>query len=167
MAHGRCAGPVLGRRGYVDRPPGIAKVSLELAEDGGDGKVGKARAPGGVKAIDGAEQPDRCDLHQILERLMGAAISAGQSTRAAGIAHIAHRAPVRRRASASAARARPCRGLGGPRPGDLPVVVTLRVPSISFRSERDAIVKAGRKVAHLRRLKSVPPGSPFVAASAG
>ena len=62
----------------VDGPAGAAEMLFELAEDRRDGEAGEAGPPPRVEAIDRAEQPDGRDLHQVLERLIGRSVAAGQ-----------------------------------------------------------------------------------------
>src|SRR5215216_5660313 len=63
------------------RPPCVAEVAPQLTQDRRDGE---AREGGGaleVEAVDCLQQAERCDLHQIVERLTSASIAARQLAR--------------------------------------------------------------------------------------
>src|SRR5262245_47517165 len=64
-----------------DRPPSIAKVPPQLAQDRGDREARKGSASRAVETIRRVDQPDACDLDQILHRLGagGACVAGGQA----------------------------------------------------------------------------------------
>ena len=66
---------------HAHRPALVTKVTLELAEDGGDGERGERRLARGVEALDGLQQPERGDLDQVVERLAGALVAARKLAR--------------------------------------------------------------------------------------
>jgi len=60
------------------RPRAVAEVALDLAEDGGDGVAGERDLAVEVEAVDGLDQPERGDLHEVVERLLRALVTTGQ-----------------------------------------------------------------------------------------
>jgi hypothetical protein len=56
-------------------------VALELAEDRRDRVAGERDLAGGIEAIDRLDEPERRDLHQVVERLVGALVAARQLAR--------------------------------------------------------------------------------------
>jgi hypothetical protein len=76
-----------GQRAFLERPRNaygpafVAEVALELPGDGRHG-VGRERAPaGGVVALDGVEQTERGDLHEVLGLSAAAVVAAGEVLR--------------------------------------------------------------------------------------
>ena len=62
-------------------PRGVAEEALDLADDVGDGEGGELVLEGDVEAVDGLDQADRADLHDVVH-LLGAAAEAAR-----GVAH--------------------------------------------------------------------------------
>ena len=65
----------------VDRPAVVAEVALELAEHRRHGVGGERRLARGVEAIDRLDQPERRDLHEVVERLVRAPVAARHPSR--------------------------------------------------------------------------------------
>ena len=55
--------------GKTDRRPLVAEVALDLAGDGQSGEGGELVAEVGVEALDGLDQAEIPDLHDVVERL--------------------------------------------------------------------------------------------------
>ena len=53
--------------GHAHRPPAVAEVALELADDGGRRERRELEAAIGFEALDRLEQADERDLAQIVE----------------------------------------------------------------------------------------------------
>src|SRR5450631_1415056 len=73
------AGALLGPSRDVHGPTGIAEIALELAQDRWDGEGGERQAAAGVEAVDRLDQAEGRDLDQVLERLAGVAVAAGEA----------------------------------------------------------------------------------------
>ncbi len=67
-------------------PGRVAEVAAQLPEDRRDRVAREGEPALGVPAIDGLDEADRCDLHEVVERLGGAAVPQRQ---AAGERHVA------------------------------------------------------------------------------
>jgi hypothetical protein len=61
---------------HADEPAPVSQVTLDLADDVRHGERRQVYAPSRLEAIDGLDQPDRPDLHQIFHVLtsMGEAV---------------------------------------------------------------------------------------------
>ena len=64
--------------GDVNRPASIAEVTLELAEDGGDGKGRERRSTSRVESIDRLDKGHARHLDEIVERLGAAGVASRQ-----------------------------------------------------------------------------------------
>ena len=73
--------PVLDRPRHMERPPAVAEVTLELAEDRRDREAREAGALGRVEAVDRLDQAERGDLHEVVERLVRVAVAAREAAR--------------------------------------------------------------------------------------
>src|SRR5947209_12808091 len=67
--------PLLKVARYVQRPALVAKVTLELAEDGGRGKASELVASAGLKALDRTEESQARHLDEVVDRLVGVAVA--------------------------------------------------------------------------------------------
>ena len=65
----------------VDGPAVVAEVALELAEHGRHRVGGERGLARGVEAVDRLDQPERRDLHEVVERLVGAPVAARHPAR--------------------------------------------------------------------------------------
>src|SRR5690349_11172165 len=61
-------------------PPLVAEVALELTEDRGRREARELVATAGLEAFDRAEQPQRGNLDQIVDRFVGVAVAERQLT---------------------------------------------------------------------------------------
>ena len=62
-------------------PALVAEVALELAQDRRDGEGGERDGAARVEPIDRLDQPERGNLHEVLERLPGTGVAAGELPR--------------------------------------------------------------------------------------
>jgi hypothetical protein len=60
----------------VHRPPVVAEIALELAEHRRHGIRRERGLPRGVETIDGLDEPEGRDLHEVVERLVRAPVPA-------------------------------------------------------------------------------------------
>ena len=63
---------------HADRPRAVAEVALELAEDRRHGVARERDLARGVEAVDRLDQAERGDLDEVVERLVGALVAAGE-----------------------------------------------------------------------------------------
>ena len=61
----------------ADRPAAVAEVALDLAHDVRGGEGGELDAAVDVEAVDGLDEADRADLHEVVERLAAVGVAAG------------------------------------------------------------------------------------------
>src|SRR3954468_15206919 len=61
---------------HAHRPAAVAEVALEFAQDRGHGKARERGLAVRVEAVDGLQQAEARDLHQVVERLAAALIAA-------------------------------------------------------------------------------------------
>ena len=66
--------------GDPDRGRAVAQMPAQLTVDRRSGIRGEGDAAGGVEAPSRCDEPDRCDLHEILERLAAAGVAPGKSS---------------------------------------------------------------------------------------
>src|SRR3954470_24287900 len=66
---------------YADGPALVTEMTLELAEDGRDRERRERCLSCGVEALDRLQQSQRGDLDQVVERLSGALVAAGELPR--------------------------------------------------------------------------------------
>ena len=66
---------------YAHRPALVTEVTLELAEDGGDGEGRERGLAGGIEALDRLQQAERRDLDQVVEGFAGPLVAAGELAR--------------------------------------------------------------------------------------
>jgi hypothetical protein len=57
---------------YADRPPAVAEVTLQLADDGHRGERRELDLPTRVESIDRLHEPEARDLEQVIHRLASA-----------------------------------------------------------------------------------------------
>jgi hypothetical protein len=67
-------GELADRPGRADEWRAVAQVVADLALDRGDGDGAKLVAAIGLEAVDGLDQPDSADLHEVVDRLAPARI---------------------------------------------------------------------------------------------
>ena len=60
---------LLDAPGHPDRPPLVAEVALQLADDGGGGEGGELEPSARVEALDGLDQAERRHLDEVVEGL--------------------------------------------------------------------------------------------------
>ena len=72
---------LLHAAGHPHRPALVAEVALELADDGGRGEGGELQAPVRVEAVDRAQQAQRGDLLEVVERHAPVGEAAGEVER--------------------------------------------------------------------------------------
>ncbi len=65
----------------MDIRDSVPEVATELAEDGGSRIGGERNPQGRVKAVQGFDQPEICDLNQVIELLWRTSISKRQRSR--------------------------------------------------------------------------------------
>src|SRR5947208_4871913 len=63
------------------RPGPVTEMALELAQDRRDGVAGEGDVAIGVEAVDRLDEPERRDLEEVLERLLGALVAARELAR--------------------------------------------------------------------------------------
>ena len=63
---------------HVQRPSLVAEVALQLAQDRGRGVARELRAAPGLEAVDGLDQAEARDLHEVVERLVGVRVAQRQ-----------------------------------------------------------------------------------------
>ena len=64
--------------GHVYQPSGVAEIPLDLSENRRRRVGGKLQAAVGIEAINGLQQSDRADLHQVGHWLVATAEPAGE-----------------------------------------------------------------------------------------
>ena len=71
--------PLLKPAGQVDLAPAVAEVALDLAQDGRRRVAREGVAEGRIEALDRLDQPQACDLVEILGRLGTPRVAVGEA----------------------------------------------------------------------------------------
>src|SRR5262249_60839085 len=67
--------------GQAHRPPAVAEVAFQLAQDGRGRERRELEPAAGIEPLDGLEQADQRDLHEVVARLAAVREAGGEEVR--------------------------------------------------------------------------------------